>query len=55
MNRMHKKVSAILNYIEHFFILAPAFTQCISISSFVSLLDIVIEIAISAIGLKFVQ
>ena len=40
------------NYIEHFLILASAVTGCISISTFVSLLDIPTGIATSATGLK---
>ena len=48
MSKKHKKVSTILNYNEHFLILASAVTGCISISAFTSLLDI----TSSAIGLK---
>ena len=48
MRKKRKKFSAILNYIEHFLILASAVTGCISISAFASLLGIMI----SAIGLK---
>ena len=34
MNKKHKKVFTILNYIEHFLILASTVTECISISAF---------------------
>ena len=50
MSRKHKNVCTTLNYIEHFLILASAITGCISISAFVSLLGIPIEITISAIS-----
>ena len=52
MRRKHKKVCAILNYIEHFFILISTITGCLSISAFASLIGIPIEITSSAIGLK---
>ena len=52
MGRKHKKVCLPLNYIEHFFSLASLITGCISISAFVSLLDIPIGITSSSIGLK---
>ena len=52
MSRKHKKVCTNLNYIEHFLILAPAITKCISISAFASLIGIPIGITSSAIGLK---
>ena len=50
MNRKHKKVCTTLNYTENFLILA--FTGCVSISSFVSLIGIPIWITSSVIGLK---
>ena len=52
MSRKHQKVCKTLNYIEHFLILPPTITGCISISSFASLLGIPIRITSSAIGLK---
>ena len=52
MSKMHKKVRITLNYIEHILILASAMTGCISISAFVSLIGIPIEITSSAIGFK---
>ena len=55
MSKKHKKVCANLNYIEHFLILASAITGCVSICSFVSLVDIPIGIMSSETGLKFVQ
>ena len=32
MSEKHKKICATLNYIEHFLILAPVITGCVSIS-----------------------
>ena len=52
MSRKPKKVCAILNYIEHFLILASGITGCISTSPFASLLGIPIGITSSVIGLK---
>ena len=52
MSRKHKKVCTRLNYIEHFLILASTITGCISISVFISLIDIPVGITSSAIGLK---
>ena len=53
ISRKHKKVFTNLNYIEHFLILAPAITGCISISAFASTLGIPIGITNSVIRLKF--
>ena len=50
MSKKHKKVCTTLNYVEQFLILASTITGCISISAFVSLLGIAIEITSSAIG-----
>ena len=50
--KKHKKVCTTLNYIEHFLFLAFLVTGCISLSAFVSLLDIPLEITSSAIRLK---
>ena len=44
MNRKYKNVCTTQNYIEHFLILASAFTGCISISTFASLIGIPIGI-----------
>ena len=52
MSRKLKKVCTILNYIEHFVILASTITGCISISAFASLIGIPIGITSSAIELK---
>ena len=51
MSRKHKIFCTILNYTEHFVILASIITGFISISDFVSLLGIPIGITSSAIGL----
>ena len=52
MSRKCKKVSATLNYIEHFFILTCTIIECISISAFASLFGIPIGITSSTIELK---
>ena len=52
MSKKHKKVSATLNYIELFLILASTITGCVSISAFSSLVGIPLGITISAIGLN---
>ena len=52
MSRKHKKVCTILNYIEHFLLLASTITGCISISAFASLPGIPRRITSSTIGLK---
>ena len=49
MGRKDTKFCAILNYIEHFLILASTITGCISISAFGSLLGISIEIMSSTV------
>ena len=52
MGKTHKNVSTTLTYIEHFLILASTITGCVSISAFLSLVDILVEITSSAIGLN---
>ena len=52
MSKKHKKVCTILNYIEHFLILASTVTGCISISASASLLGILIGIMSSPMWLK---
>ena len=52
MRKKYKKVCTTLNYIEHFLILASAFTGCVYISTFSSSVSIPIEIESSAVGLK---
>ena len=53
MSKKNKWVCTTINYIEHFLILASAITGCVSISSFASLVGILIGITSSSIGLKF--
>ena len=50
MRKKHKKICTTLNQVKHFLILASAVTGCVS--TFVSLLNIPIEIMSSAVGLK---
>ena len=52
MSKKHKKVRAILNYIEHILILGSTVTQCVFISAFSSWLGIPIGTTSSGIGLK---
>ena len=52
MSNKHKEVCTTLNYIEHFLVLDSVVTGCISISVFVFLLGIPIEITSSVIRLK---
>ena len=51
MSKKHKKVYRVLNYIEHLLILISKVTECITISSFASLVGVPIGIISSAIGL----
>ena len=53
MSKKCKNGLRILNYNEHFLILASAATGYISVSAFASLLGIPIEITSSAIWIKF--
>ena len=52
MSKKHKKVCTTLNYIEHFLILPFTVSEYISMSAFLSLVGISMEITNSAIGLK---
>ena len=52
MSKKHKKLCTILNYTEHFLILASAITGCVSISAFASSVVVSIGILSSAVGLK---
>ena len=52
MSKKHKKVSKVLNYIEHLFISVFTISGWVSISAFASLIDIPIGITSSVIGLK---
>ena len=48
----HKKACRVLNYAEHSLIVVSTTTRCVSIFAFASLVDILIGITSSAIGLK---
>ena len=52
MNKKCKKVCTAIKYIKHFLILASAFTGCISISAFASLVGIPVVILSSPPELK---
>ena len=52
MSRKHENVYTTLNYLEHFFILDSAITECILISAFASLIGISIGFKCSTIRLK---
>ena len=52
MSKKHEKVCTILNHNEHFLILAPAITGCVSVSAFASLVGIPVRIISSAVELK---
>ena len=48
----HKKACRVLNYAEHSLIVVSTTARCVSIFAFASLVDILIGITSSAIGLK---
>ena len=50
--KKHKNDWIVLNYVEHLHILVSTITGCISISAFVSLVFISVEITSSALGMK---
>ena len=52
ISKTYKKVSRILSYTEHLLILTPTVSGFVSISLFASIVDILIGITSSAIGLK---
>ena len=52
MSKKHKKVCTILNYIEHFLILASTITERVSIFAFASAVGIPTGLTSSATGLK---
>ena len=52
MGENRKKVSRVLNYIEHLLIFVSTVTGCFSISAFASLVGIPVGITSSVIGLK---
>ena len=51
-SKKHKKVSTVLNYIEHLLNLISTVIGCVSISAFASLVGIPIGTTNSAVGLK---
>ena len=48
----YKKTCKYLNYVEHLLILASTITDCVSISSFASLVCVSVGITISAVGIN---
>ena len=52
INKKHKNVCRVLNYIDHLLIKISTITGWVSISAFSSLVGIPIEITNSALGLK---
>ena len=52
MSKNHTKVCRVLNYIDHLPFVISTITGCVSISTFASLVGILIGITIFAIGLK---
>ena len=52
MSENRKKVSRVLNYIEHLLIFVSTVTGCFSISAFASLVGIPVGITSSVIGWK---
>ena len=52
LNKKHKKVCRVLNYIDHSLTVISTITGCVPISDFASLVGIPIGITSSAIGLK---
>ena len=53
MSKKHKKVWAVLNYMEHLLVLASVITGCVSISGFGSLVGI--PKGTYLVGLKYVH
>ena len=52
MSKKHKKVCRVLNFVDHLLIIISTITECVSISTFASLVSIPIGIKSSATGLK---
>ena len=52
INKKHKNVCRVLNYIDHLLIVTSTITRCVFISVFASIVAIPIGIASSIIGLK---
>ena len=53
MSKKNKKVSTILHYMEHQFILAATVAGCATILTFASLVGIFVGIGIFSVELKF--
>ena len=52
MREKCKKTSKHLNYVEHWLILVSAITSCVAISTFASLVCVLVGIVSSAVGTK---
>ena len=52
MSKKHKKLCKNLNYFEHFLIFMSDVSVCVSISAFVSLVDVAVGIASSVVEFK---
>ena len=52
MNKKHKKVCGVLNYIEHLLILVSTVSGCVSISAFAYVVGILLGITSSVLELK---
>ena len=52
MREKCKKTSKHLNYVEHLLILVSAITSCVTISTFASLVCVLVGIVSSAVGTK---
>ena len=52
MSEKDKNVCSGLNYFEHFLVFVSAFSRCVSISAFASLVGVAVCLASSALGLK---
>ena len=52
MSKKHKKVCRGLNYVDHLLIIISTITECVSISTFASLVSFPIGIKSYATGLK---
>ena len=55
MNEKYKKTCKYLNYVEHLLVLASSIIGCVSISTFVSLVCILLDIASYSGGVKSLQ
>ena len=52
MSEKYKKTWKCLNYVEHLLILASKFTGCVSVSTFASLVCVLVGIMSSAVGIN---